>query len=63
MRGLFCLSISTVLNACLISAQNSTTPSRTSAEKDHAFSVPASQEWVDANIDLYPGDRVYISGR
>ena len=61
-RGLFSLATSTLLNVCLIFAQNSTTPPRTAAAQDYSFSVPASRVWFDTNIDLYPGDRVHISG-
>jgi hypothetical protein len=43
-------------------AQNSTTPPRTGVAEDYTFSVPADQSWVDTNIDLYPGDHVYILG-
>jgi hypothetical protein len=62
MRCLFCIAITAVLNVSLSFTQNSTTPPRTGGAEDYTFSVPADQTWVDTHIDLYPGDRVYVSG-
>jgi hypothetical protein len=46
----------------VVSAQNSTTSSQAPAGQDYSFSIPASQVWLDTNINLNPGDRVHITG-
>jgi hypothetical protein len=43
-------------------AQNPTTPSRTPAAQDYSFAIPAGDVWTDTHIDLYPGDRVHVTG-
>jgi hypothetical protein len=62
MRNLLWFALFTFLNVGVIFAQTASTASRNSAAQEYSFSVPASQVWVDTNIDLAPGDGVHISG-
>jgi len=36
-------------------------PSRAAAQ-DYSFTIPGTWGWLDTNIELYPGDRVHITG-
>jgi len=61
MRAYFCIGLSVFLTASLSFAQTSTAPSRAAAQ-DYSFTIPGSWGWLDTNIELYPGDRVHITG-
>jgi len=61
MRAFFCIGLSVFLTASLSFAQTSTAPSRAAAQ-DYSFTIPGTWGWLDTNIELYPGDRVHITG-
>ncbi|MFZ3343288.1 MAG: hypothetical protein WA609_17795 [Terriglobales bacterium] len=49
-----------------ISAQNAAQTSKAASKKslrqDYSFKVKAHRIWTDTGLDLYPGDRIHVTG-